>query len=58
LKESCPEQAAKFLELQKEEDGHRHRLLDHSKIRFGDHVPLIRRDNVRGFVTRRPVWLI
>ena len=47
LKESYPEQAAKFLELQKEEDGHRHRLLDHYKGRFGDHVPLIRRENVR-----------
>jgi|ERR1700677_4743629 len=58
LKESYPEQAAKFLELQKEEDGHRHRLLDHYKTRFGDHVPLIRRDNVRGFVARRPVWLV
>ncbi len=58
LKESYPEQAAKFLELQKEEDGHRHRLLDHYKSRFGNHVPLIRRDNVRGFVTRRPVWLV
>ena len=58
LKESYPEQAAKFLELQKEEDGHRHRLLDHYKTRFGDHVPLIRRDNVRGFVARRPMWLV
>jgi len=58
LKESYPEQAAKFLELQKEEDGHRHRLLDHYKTRFGGHVPLIRRENVRGFVARRPVWLV
>ena len=58
LKENYPEQAAKFLELQKEEDGHRHRLLDHYKGRFGDHVPLIRRENVKGFVARRPVWLV
>ena len=58
LKESYPDQAAKFMELQKEEDGHRHRLLDHYRNRFGDHVPLIRRDNVRGFVVRRPVWLV
>ena len=58
LKESYPEQAAKFLQLQKEEDGHRHRLLDLYKSRFGDHVPLIRRENVKGFVTRRPVWLV
>src|SRR5271154_3954499 len=58
LKESYPEQAAKFLELQKEEDGHRHRLLDHYKGQFGGHVPLIRLANVRVFVARRPVWLV
>lgn len=58
LKDNYPEQAAKFLELQKEEDGHRHRLLDLYKSRFGDHVPLIRRENVKGFVNRRPVWLV
>ena len=58
LKESYPDQAAKFLEIQKEEDGHRHRLLDLHRSRFGDHVPMIRRENVRGFVSRKPVWLV
>lgn len=58
LRENYPDQAAKFLELQKEEDGHRHRLLDLYRSRFGDHVPLIRRENVRGFVARKPVWLV
>src|SRR5205807_6282395 len=37
---------------------HRHRLLELYKKRFGDHVPLIRRQDVRGFVQRRPVWLV
>src|SRR5205823_11607792 len=45
-------------ELRREEDGHRHRLLELYKKRFGDHVPLIRRQDVRGFVQRRPVWLV
>src|SRR5207247_6361895 len=27
------------------------------RARFGEHVPLIRREDVRGFVRRRPVWL-
>jgi rubrerythrin len=27
------------------------------KQKFGEHIPLIRRDDVRGFVKRRPVWL-
>src|SRR5436189_5915806 len=58
LKESYPEQAKKFKELRREEDGHRHRLLELYKQRFGDHVPLIRRQDVRGFVRRRPVWLL
>jgi rubrerythrin len=43
--------------MRREEDGHRHRLLDTYRSRFGDHVPHIRREDVRGFVKRRPVWL-
>src|SRR5213592_3908689 len=58
LKENYPEQAEKFKELRREEDGHRHRLLELYKQRFGDHVPHIRRQDVRGFVQRRPVWLV
>lgn len=58
LKEHYPEQAAKFLELQKQEDDHRHRLLELHKTRFGNHVPMIRRENVKGFVNRKPVWLV
>jgi rubrerythrin len=58
LQENYPEQAAKFRALRGEEDGHRHRLLEHYKSQFGDHVPLIRRQDVRGFVDRKPVWLV
>jgi erythrin-vacuolar iron transport family protein len=58
LEQNYPEQAAKFREMRHQEDGHRHRLLELFKSRFGDHVPLIRRQDVRGFVNRRPVWLI
>jgi len=57
LKADHPEQAAKFKELRRQEDGHRHRLLDLYSSRFGEHVPHIRREDVRGFVRRRPVWL-
>ncbi|MGD0537193.1 MAG: iron exporter MbfA [Verrucomicrobiota bacterium] len=57
LKEHFPEQAEKFKVLRREEDAHRHRLLDLYRARFGDHVPLIRREDVRGFVKRRPIWL-
>jgi rubrerythrin len=58
LQENYPEQAAKFREMRREEDGHRHRLLELYKKNFGDHVPLIRRQDVRGFVERKPVWLV
>jgi rubrerythrin len=58
LQESYPEQAAKFREMREEEDGHRHRLLELYKKDFGEHVPLIRRQDVRGFVDRKPVWLV
>jgi rubrerythrin len=58
LKETYPTQAAKFRELRADEDRHRHRLLELYRKRFGDHVPLIRRHDVRGFVSRKPVWLV
>jgi rubrerythrin len=56
LRERFPEQAEKFRQLGREEDTHRHRLLDLYRARFGDHIPLIRREDVRGFVKRRPLW--
>ena len=58
LQANHPDQAAKFRELRQEEDGHRHRLLELFKTNFGEHVPLIRRQDVRGFVDRKPVWLV
>jgi rubrerythrin len=57
LKEQHPAAAERFHRLRAEEDGHRHRLLDLYRQRFGDHIPLIRRQDVKGFVARRPVWL-
>jgi rubrerythrin len=57
LRESYPEPAEQFSALRRDEDGHRHRLLELYRQRFGEHVPLIRRQDVRGFVRRRPVWL-
>ncbi len=39
-----------------EEDGHRHRLIGLYQARFGEHIPLIRRQDVHGFLTRRSLW--
>jgi rubrerythrin len=58
LQSNYPEQAEKFRKMRHEEDRHRHRLLELYKSKFGDHVPHIRRQDVRGFVDRKPVWLV
>jgi rubrerythrin len=58
LQETYPEQAKKFAAMRRDEDSHRHRLLNLYRERFGEHIPLIRRGDVRGFVRRRPVWLV
>jgi rubrerythrin len=51
--------SAKLLdEMRSGEDGHRHRLIDVYRRQFGDHIPLIRRQDVKGFVERRPIWLV
>ena len=44
--------------MAEEEDGHRRRLIDLHRERFGEVIPLIRREHVSGFYARRPVWLI
>jgi erythrin-vacuolar iron transport family protein len=40
------------------ENGHRHRLLDLYHEKFGDHIPLIRRQDVQGFLERKSFWLL
>src|SRR5258708_31912672 len=40
-----------------EESGHRARLIELFRSKFGEHIPLIRRHDVSGFVSRKPVWL-
>jgi erythrin-vacuolar iron transport family protein len=56
LQSAHPEAAEEFRKLRAEEDAHRHRLLETFKTRFGEHIPLIRRQDVAGFVMRKPVW--
>lgn len=57
LRENFAATAAIFDGMRVEESGHRRRLTDLYHEKFGNHIPLIRRQDVRGFVTRRPVWL-
>jgi hypothetical protein len=58
LRKDFPASAAVFDGMRDEESGHRRRLIELFRSRFGEHIPLIRRQDVRGFITRKPVWLV
>ncbi|WP_306117399.1 MULTISPECIES: iron exporter MbfA [unclassified Roseitalea] len=58
LREEYPHSAKIFEEMAAEEDKHRARLIAMHKKRFGDHIPLIRREHVRGYYERKPDWLV
>ena len=58
LRTDFPASAAIFEGMACEEDGHRQQLIDLHKTRFGDVIPLIRREHVSGFFNRKPVWLV
>jgi rubrerythrin len=58
LRQDFPATAAVFDGMRKEESGHRRRLIELSREKFGEHIPLIRRQDVKGFVNRRPVWMV
>ena len=57
LRDSYPVTADIFDLMRKEEINHRQRLFETYKARWGEHIPLIRREDVKGFVKRRPFWL-
>src|ERR1700694_7517 len=58
LRETFPASAAVFDGMRQEESTHRRRLIELFRQKFGEHIPLIRRQDVRGFVHRKPVWLV
>jgi len=58
LREPYPATANMFEEMREEEAAHRDRLFATFRSRFGDHIPLIRREDVKGFLKRRPLWLV
>ncbi|MBC7141025.1 MAG: VIT1/CCC1 transporter family protein [Rhodobacteraceae bacterium] len=58
LRADYPASAVVFEEMAKEEDTHRHSLIERHRARFGEVIPLIRREHVAGFYARRPVWLV
>ncbi|HTX14547.1 MAG TPA: ferritin family protein [Candidatus Baltobacteraceae bacterium] len=58
LRETYPATAKAFDDMQAEESRHRQSLIDIYRQRFGDHIPLVRRQDVKGFVERRSIWLV
>jgi rubrerythrin len=57
LRETYPATAKLFDDMGVEESGHRASLIATYRERFGEHIPLIRRQDVKGFVQRRPFWM-
>jgi rubrerythrin len=58
LKANYPATAKMLQEMRAEEDAHRHRLIELHRQKFGEHIPLIRRHDIKGFVYRKPIWLL
>ena len=58
LREDYPASAGVFDAMAEEEHEHRRRLIEAHRKRFGETVPLIRREHVRGFYDRKPDWLM
>ncbi|WP_026622107.1 erythrin-vacuolar iron transport family protein [Ensifer sp. WSM1721] len=58
LRQKYPHSAKVFEEMAEEESHHRQALIDLHVARFGNRIPLIRREHVRDFPERKPDWLI
>ncbi|NJR13826.1 MAG: rubrerythrin family protein [Phyllobacteriaceae bacterium] len=58
LREAYPQSAKVFDDMALEEDGHRRSLIDLHVKRFGQTIPLIRREHVAGYYQRKPDWLV
>ena len=56
LREQYPESTKIFLEMSAEENDHRRSLIDLYVEKFGQHIPLVRRGDVRGFTPRKTIW--
>jgi rubrerythrin len=58
LRQRFPSSAEVFDEMAEEEIGHRTALFDLYRQKFGDYLPLIRRQDVKGFISKKPLWLM
>jgi rubrerythrin len=58
LIQDYPASAKVFTEMAAEENEHRRRLIDLFVSKFGEHIPLIRRQDIRGYIPQQPIWQI
>ena len=58
LNDDFPASAKVFLEMAEEENEHRRWLIDMYRQKFGEHIPLIRRQDVKGFLRHEPIWMV
>ena len=58
LRQQYPASAKVFEEMAEEEVRHRSMLFDLYREKFGEYLPLIRRQDVSGFVRHKPLWLV
>src|SRR6266404_4620579 len=57
MRPTYPKTADALAAMRDEESNHRHQLIETYREKFGDYIPLLRRQDVRGFVNRKPIWL-
>ena len=58
LKETFPASAKVFTDMADEENEHRRWLIDLYRQKFGEHIPLVRRQDVKGFLRHEPIWMV
>ncbi|MCL4765632.1 MAG: rubrerythrin [Hyphomicrobiaceae bacterium] len=58
LADNFPASAKVFKDMAEEENVHRRWLIDLFREKFGEHIPLIRSQDVKGFVRHQPIWLV
>ena len=58
LRDQYPDSARVFADMALEESEHRRMLIDTYIEKFGNHIPLVRRQDVRGTIARRPAWQV
>ncbi len=58
LREDYPDSAKMFVDMAAEEGEHRRQLIDLFVVKFGDHIPLVRRQDVKGNMPRKASWQV